>query len=239
MNLLEATNLAFAYPGGHHVFDNINLRVRPAEAVAIVGRSGCGKSTLLRVLCGLERPTTGRMTMRDREVKAGDVPLMTQHDGLFEWQSVAKNLTLAARIEGTTPPSEKQVQQLLREVGLPNDIARSWPAQLSGGMRSRVAFLRILASSAPLIALDEPFGALDALTRAEVNRWLRKVAIRRQLAIIMVTHDLTEAVTTADRVICWTHNGTTEHDTAAITEPTQLEATKIVAQLENQLRHQA
>ena len=210
--VLTVSHLSYAYPaqsswrgrprGAVPVLEDVNLQVSAGETVAIIGPSGCGKSTLLAVLTGLLSADSGTITVNGRCVDSviGQVALMPQNDALFEWLSVVDNVGLSARIAGESPRSYRgRARALLTEFGL-DQVADAWPAELSGGMRSRVAFLRTIMAGSPIVALDEPFGALDALTREDVQQWLMRVAQEQELTLVMVTHDVDEAITVADRV---------------------------------------
>lgn len=172
----------------------MELRAAPGEIVAVVGPSGCGKSTLLELVCGLQEPDEGT-------VLADPAVLMPQRDLLLPWASALDNAALALRARGV-PRAEARERALpwLERFGL-SDFARTRPAELSGGMRQRVAFARTLLAGKPLLALDEPFAALDALTRQEVQTWLAQTLHEEPRTVVLVTHDVEEAVVLADRIV--------------------------------------
>ena len=166
---------------------------RPGEIVAVVGPSGCGKSTLLELVCGLIEPDAGR-------VRAGAAALMPQRDALLPWLSALDNAGLALRVAGASRAAARAAaHEHFAAFGL-EGFERARPAALSGGMRQRVAFLRTLLAGRPVLCLDEPFGALDALTRLQMQRWLADALAREPRTVLLVTHDVEEAVLLADRV---------------------------------------
>ncbi|CAB4933508.1 unannotated protein [freshwater metagenome] len=176
------------------VLDGIDLEVGRGEVVALVGPSGCGKSTLLELVCGLLAADSG--TLRTRPAA-----LMPQRDLLLPWLDARDNVALPLRIAGTgRREARARAGELLDRVEL-GGFARSRPDQLSGGMRQRVAFLRALATERELLCLDEPFGALDAITREELRAWLSGLLDARPRSVLLVTHDVEEAVLLGDRVV--------------------------------------
>lgn len=189
---IEGVSKAF---GKKTVLRDINLTIEAGEFVAIVGKSGCGKSTLLRLLSGLDTPTHGEIR-RDGEIFVGtppDVRLMFQEARLLPWQRVRDNVGL-----GILP--RPQVDKALSYVGLA-DRGGDWPGVLSGGQRQRVALARALASGPRLLLLDEPLGALDALTRREMQQLIEDLYRAEGFTAILVTHDVEEAIALADRVV--------------------------------------
>ena len=172
----------------------VSLRAAPREVVAVAGPSGCGKSTLLELVCGLSQPDAGT-------VQAPPAALMPQRDGLLPWLSALDNAALAQRVAGVArAEARRAAHEHFAAFGL-EGFERSRPAELSGGMRQRVAFLRTLLAGRPLLCLDEPFGALDALTRAQMQRWLAGALAREPRTVLLVTHDVEEAVLLADRIV--------------------------------------
>jgi ABC-type nitrate/sulfonate/bicarbonate transport system ATPase subunit len=172
----------------------VSLHAERGELLAVVGPSGCGKTTLLELICELQEPQSGSLAC-DRAV------LMPQHDLLLPWLSAIDNAALALRI-AHVPRAEARVRAtaLFAELGLAG-FEHAQPHELSGGMRQRVAFVRTLLSGKPLLCLDEPFGALDALTRAEMQDWLARALTHEPRTVALVTHDVEEAVLLADRVV--------------------------------------
>jgi NitT/TauT family transport system ATP-binding protein len=173
---------------------DVTLRVAPQEVVAVVGPSGCGKSTLLELVCGLQRADAGTLT-------AGRAVLMPQRDLLLPWLDARDNAALPLRLAGAGKDEARaQAHTLLAELGLVGfERSRTW--ELSGGMRQRVAVARTLLSGAPILCLDEPFGALDAITRADAQTWLAGILHRTPRTVLLVTHDVEEAAILADRVV--------------------------------------
>jgi NitT/TauT family transport system ATP-binding protein len=171
----------------------VSLRVAAGEVLAVVGPSGCGKTTLLELLCGLQRPDSGR-------ISCAPAALMPQRDLLLPWLSAVDNAALALRIGGLRrAEARRRAASMFGEMGLDGfqDVP---PHELSGGMRQRVAFLRTLLSGKRVLCLDEPFGALDAITRGEMQEWLAGTLAREARTVVLVTHDVEEAILLADRV---------------------------------------
>ena len=186
-------DVAHAY-GDVRALGGVSLRAAPGEVVALVGPSGCGKSTLLDLVCGLRAPQAGR-------VEASRAVLMPQRDQLLPWLTALDNAALALRVGGASRAEARAAARpLLEELGLAG-FERARPAELSGGMRQRVAFARTLLAGAPLLCLDEPFGALDAITRADAQVWLAAALERAPRTVLLVTHDVEEAVVLADTVV--------------------------------------
>jgi ABC-type nitrate/sulfonate/bicarbonate transport system ATPase subunit len=180
--------------GPLEILAGIDLQVAPREVVAIVGPSGSGKSTLLELVCGLQVPDRGTLT-------TPPAALMPQRDLLLPWLNARDNVALPLRIAGTAKAEARaRADALLRRVGL-DAFGSHRPDRLSGGMRQRVSFLRALATDRPLLCLDEPFGALDAITREELQRWLGDLLDDRPRSVLLVTHDVEEAVLLSDRVV--------------------------------------
>ena len=178
---------------GVRALDAISLRVAPAEVLAVVGPSGCGKTTLLELICGLQRPDAGT-------IACAPAALMPQRDLLLPWLRSVDNAALALRIAGVPRArATARAASLFAEMGLAG-FERARPSELSGGMRQRVAFLRTLLSGKRVLCLDEPFGALDAITRAEMQGWLARALAREPRTVVLVTHDVEEAVLLGDRV---------------------------------------
>lgn len=185
--------------GNKEVLKGIDLELSPGEFVAIVGESGSGKSTLLRHIAGLEQETTGSI-IQDGEKVTGrneQVRFMFQDDRLLPWVNVQENVGVGLGLKADWKP---KAEKALEQVGL-KSRAREWPAVLSGGQKQRVALARALAAQPRLLLLDEPLGALDALTRLEMQELIEKIWIDRGYTSVLVTHDVSEAVTLADRVI--------------------------------------
>ena len=194
---VELRGVAQAF-GARRVLDGVDLHLAPGEFVALVGRSGCGKSTLLRLVAALDRATAGTLRL-DGEPLAGprdDVRIMFQDARLLPWKRVIDNIALG--LEG--PDALERSHEALAQVGLA-DRAGDWPALLSGGQRQRVALARALVHRPRLLLLDEPLGALDALTRIEMQQLIERLWRQHGFTALLVTHDVAEAVALADRVV--------------------------------------
>jgi len=173
---------------------DVSLHAAPGEIVAVVGPSGCGKTTLLELICGLQAADSGTVT-------SAPAALMPQRDLLLPWLSAVDNAALALRARGMARDEARAAAApWLERFGL-TGFERSRPAELSGGMRQRVSFLRSLLAGKPVLALDEPFAALDAITRAEMQSWLAAVLASEPRTVVLVTHDVEEAVVLGDRVL--------------------------------------
>ena len=197
---LDARGLVqrFARPGQQalQVLDGLDLQVREGEIAAVIGPSGSGKSTLLNLLAGLDRPAGGEV----RVGGSGTVAYMPQQDLLFPWRTIEDNTILGLEVGGMKRKQARQrVAPLFAEFGL-SGFEHSYPSQLSGGMRQRAALLRTVAMDRPVLLLDEPFGALDSLTRTQMQLWLAETWQRHGWTIVLVTHDIREAVFLADSV---------------------------------------
>jgi putative hydroxymethylpyrimidine transport system ATP-binding protein len=186
--------------------DGVDLVAEPGEFIALIGPSGCGKSTLFQILAGLEQPTSGDVLIDDR-VRAdrlGACAFMPQRDGLLPWRRTIDNVTIGLELGGVgRRDARTRAQPLLARFGL-GEFGRSWPWQLSGGMRHRAAFLRTVLLDKPAMLLDEPFGSLDGITRSFAQQWLLEVWEEVRATVLLITHDVTEAVFLADRVYLMT-----------------------------------
>ena len=201
---LAATGVAKAY-GPVAVLERIDLAVATGEVLSVLGPSGCGKSTLLRVLAGLEPPDGGRVEELGAPVSGPSParPMVAQASTLFPWLSLRANLEWGPRALGRNDP-RSVADDLLEATGL-TGFAGSLPRELSGGMRQRAAIAQVLANEPPVLLLDEPFGALDAQTRLRMQEWLLGLLARRPTAVILVTHDVEEALLLADRLALLSH----------------------------------
>ncbi len=193
---VEVSEVRRAYAsrrGRVEALDGVSLHVGRGEVVAVVGPSGCGKTTLLELICGLQQPDGGT-------VVAAPAALMPQSDLLLPWASAIDNAGLALRAAGVPRARARAIAApWLERFGL-SGFEQARPSALSGGMRQRVSFLRTLLAGKPVLALDEPFAALDAITRAEMQAWLGRVLLSEPRTVVLVTHDVEEAVLLADRV---------------------------------------
>ncbi len=210
--MLQLTNLSKTFDSGHGrlvALERIGIEIGCGEFVTVVGPSGCGKSTLFNILAGLAEPDTGAKILYNGEPRMapellGKVAFMPQRDLLLPWRRVVDNAILPLQVEGI-PRAEalKRAQPLFVEFGL-SGFERHYPQQLSGGMRQRVALMRTFLFERDLTLLDEPFGALDALTRSLMQRWLLDIWQRHQRTILFITHDVDEAIFLGDRVLVMT-----------------------------------
>jgi NitT/TauT family transport system ATP-binding protein len=179
--------------GSVQALEGLTLACRSGELLAVVGPSGCGKSTLLELLCALRTPDSG-------ELACLPAVLMPQRDLLLAWLSALDNAALSLRIAGARRrEARSRARAMFAELGLA-DFQEARPHELSGGMRQRVAFIRTLLAGKPVLCLDEPFGALDAITRAEMQEWLAGTLAREPRTVVLVTHDVEEAVLLGDRL---------------------------------------
>ncbi|MBX9931539.1 MAG: ATP-binding cassette domain-containing protein [Methylobacterium sp.] len=188
-----------AFEGGAPVIKNLDLDIPAGQFVAIVGRSGCGKSTLLRLILGLETPSAGEVTVGDGSGRSTQ-RIMFQEPRLLPWARVIDNVAVGLDRSGGRVQRRARASAVLDEVGL-GAKAGVWPATLSGGQRQRVALARALVSRPALLALDEPLGALDALTRIDMQSMMERIWRTQGFTAILVTHDVGEAVALADRIL--------------------------------------
>ena len=202
--VVDQVDMAYPRPGGHlPVLDSIVFQVKEREFVCLVGASGCGKTTLLKLIAGLDKPMAGRIYLDDEEVDRPSrrVGFVFQEPTLMAWRTVRANITLPLELNGfSSRQMRERAGDLLDLVGL-RGFEEAHPAQLSGGMAQRVALARALVHDPQLLLLDEPFGALDALTRERMGRELLRIWQARRKTVVMVTHSVPEAVLLADRVL--------------------------------------
>ena len=205
MPLLSLRNISLSYhtkSGQTDALAGINLDVERGEFVAVVGPSGCGKTTILSVIAGLLAPTGGEILLDNKPVvkPCGDIGYCLQHDSLFEWLTIEKNVLIGLKVQKKlTGESRTYAMSLLAKYGLA-EFANAYPHQLSGGMRQRAALIRTLAFKPKLLLLDEPFSALDYQTRLEVAADVGNIIRQEGLTAVLVTHDISEAITLASRV---------------------------------------
>lgn len=203
---IEIRGLTKVFPsprGDVHALANVSLDVGEGEFVSLIGPSGCGKSTLLSVVSGLVLPTEGSVSINGVEVQRPytDLGFVFQQDLLMEWRSVLRNVTIQTEIRGLDrESSQRRAFELLASLGL-EGFEDKYPHELSGGMRQRVAIGRALAHDPPLLLMDEPFGALDAMTREQMNVELLRVWDEQHKTVLFVTHSIPEAIFLSDRVI--------------------------------------
>lgn len=205
-------NLSKIYSTSHggqlSALEGINFEVKDGEFVCLVGKSGCGKTTLLRIIAGLEQPSTGEVLIDNKRVLSPDplVGMVFQEDRLFPWRTVRRNVELGLEIRKVAKNSRRQVvENYLKLVGL-EGFADALPYELSGGMKQRAAIARVLANEPGVILMDEPFGALDAQTRNQMQEELLEIWSYHSRTVLFVTHSVDEAVTLADRILVLTPN---------------------------------
>jgi len=209
MAALEFRNVSFTRPGGTRVLENFNLSVEEGEVVALVGRSGAGKTTILRLINRLLEPDSGDVFVEGQSTRAWDplrlrrrVGYVLQDVGLFPHMTVGGNIAVVPRLERW--PDDRiaaRVDELLDLIGLDRrTFAQRWPDELSGGQRQRVGVARALASDPPVLLMDEPFGALDPITRVELHVQFARIQARVRKTVVIVTHDMHEAFAMATRI---------------------------------------
>ena len=204
--ILDLHNIYYSYHTSHgetRALSNLSFSLAPGEFAAVVGPSGCGKSTLLSLICGLMKPQTGEILLNGEPVlgNSPQIGYMLQHDHLFEWRTIYRNILLGPEISHTLNKEiREKAKSMLTQYGLKSFI-HARPSQLSGGMRQRAAFLRTALCQADILLLDEPFGALDVITRSEMQDWLLAMRARLNRTVLLVTHDMDEAIYLSDRIL--------------------------------------
>ena len=199
---LEACNLTLVWGNGQVVAQDISIELQPGTITCLVGRSGCGKTTLLHALAGLLQPQEGRVLLHGSDVTGhpGHIGYLLQKDLLIPSKRIIDNVALSLELKGVSRSEARaRAQEMLERGGLER-VAQSWPHELSGGMRQRVAFLRTALIGSDIMLLDEPFSALDALTRREMRAWLMSSVKEFGLSVLVITHDVDEAVVMASRI---------------------------------------
>ncbi len=202
--LIEVGSLSKRYGDGENVFENVNFDIYKNEFICLIGHSGCGKSTILNALAGLENATSGSITMNGKEVVKPSLErgVVFQSHALLPWLTVGENISFALKAKTPTISTSDLAQKIdfyLNMVGLAK-VKDKKPSQLSGGMKQRVGIARAFATQPELLLMDEPFGALDALTRGVIQDELVNIVDETQQTVFMITHDIDEAILLADRI---------------------------------------
>ena len=208
-SIIEIKNLNIEFTSENQkvvALEKINLDINKNEFICIMGVSGCGKTTLLNALAGFIQPTNGKILLKGNEIQGPgpDRAVVFQDDAVFPWLSVEDNIAYSHKIKSTYGDKEKElVQNYIKLVGL-EDFKKAWPRQLSGGMRKRVDLARAFSAEPELLLMDEPFGALDIMTKEKLQEELRKFWVETPRTIVFITHDVEEAVFLGDKVIVMT-----------------------------------
>ena len=216
--MIRFDHVSKTYPGGTRAVDDFSLTVEQGSTTVFLGTSGCGKTTLMRMVNAMVTPTSGTVFVRNQDVSGEDpvrlrrsIGYVLQEGGLFPHRSIADNIAAVPRLEGATKQaSRERALELLALVGLDLEMADRYPAQLSGGQRQRVGVARALANRADILLMDEPFGALDPIVRAELQRELKEIQRALGTTILFVTHDVDEAFTLGDQVTVLSTGGRIE-----------------------------
>lgn len=221
MAALEVKNVTFSYDNITTVLDNVNLTLNEGELVCLLGVSGGGKTTLFNVIAGLNRPQKGTVLLDGKDItgKSGKVSYMLQKDMLLPYRTIEDNVALPLIIKGTKKKeARKIVGEHFAQFGI-DGTQKRYPAELSGGMRQRAALLRTYMFSGCVALLDEPFSALDTLTKSEMHRWYLDVMDKIKLSTIFITHDIDEAILLSDRIYLLGGTPGTITDEIVISEP--------------------
>ena len=221
MNKLEVRNVSFSYDGETKVIENINITLAEGELVSLLGVSGGGKTTLFNVIAGLNKPQTGEVLLNGEDIsgKPGRISYMMQKDLLLPYRTIEDNVALPLLIHGMKKAeARKKVGSYFAEFGI-DGTQKKYPAELSGGMRQRAALLRTYMFSGDVALLDEPFSALDTLTKSEMHRWYLDVMEEIRLSTLFITHDIDEAILLSDRIYLLGGKPGTIMDEIVIREP--------------------
>lgn len=198
---LEVSGLSFSYDN-KKLFENLDFSIKEGEFVSLLGPSGCGKSTILKLLTGVIQAETGRITVDGQPVTglSEHFAYMPQNDLLFPWKTILDNVCLYGQIHGSMEEMRREASKNFPAFGL-EGYETKYPSSLSGGMRQRAAFLRTALCKADILLLDEPIGALDVITRGDMQDWLISMRARLNRTVLLVTHDMDEALYLSDRIL--------------------------------------
>ena len=231
---LAVDNIAFRYDE-EPLFQGLSFNVEAGEFVSILGPSGCGKSTVLNLLAGILTPEGGNMYVDGAPIRgmSSHFAYMPQNDLLFPWKTIMQNVCLHGRIHGNEKAARERAQALFGLFGLAG-YENAWPSDLSGGMRQRAAFLRTTLCDADILLLDEPFGALDVISRGDMQDWLVSMKQHLGRTCLLVTHDIDEAIFLSDRILVLGSRPAAIHSEYRVTEPNR---TRDWLYAQGELRH--
>lgn len=220
MEILKAENITKSF-GDNLVLKDISITLNEGEIVGLLGVSGSGKTTLLNILSGIYTPDSGRVYLKGEDItgKPGEISYMLQKDLLFEYRRVIDNVTLPLILNGMSKKeSREKVYPLFETFGI-DGTQMQYPCELSGGMRQRAALLRTYLSSKGVALLDEPFSALDTITKSKIHKWYLDIMQNINLSTVFITHDIDEAILLSDRIYILTSNSTAEELVIDVAKP--------------------
>ncbi|WP_066288097.1 ABC transporter ATP-binding protein [Bacillus sp. FJAT-29937] len=222
---LELKNVSFAFKDKsqeNKILSNLSLTVTNGEFVSLIGKSGTGKTTILKLITGLLKQDRGEVFLNGKAITLGDIGYMPQRDLLLPWRTILENIMISAEIQKKNGLTKDKAREWLQRVGL-LEYENSFPNQLSGGMRQRVSFLRALLTGKELLLLDEPFGALDSLTKKDMQAWLLSIWQELNKTVLFITHDLEEACFLSDRILLLHPDKTLEEIQVNLKRPRKLD----------------